>query len=401
MRWMTCATLGSFVLAGCSSGTPGGGGKCKSNAECGAGEVCFSDACRKVCSTDLDCGPNDCGGGGTVCTGDVCLPGCRENAPHITAIDGDGTPDGAPTHAAHHVASALLLSGEHLDGAAADLLGLGAPRPLQVQGGANGALVALLPGDTPPGSYTIRVTNAVGSDQGTVTLLQGEQGPPGPLPVVATTGGLTGDGSGVAPLAIDAAYLSARYAPLAHDHGGGLVQPATLVLPSATTAERNAIVNPAAGQVLLNTDTQALDYWDGSSWRTSASGWSIRRANVLLQGDINTHQTTPTWDLPVAGLPANTRGVIIGLRYFHGGTSDHGYLDFWAFQRGRAANTEYAALFSNTHYSDYYNSDYYELVVPWDKALGDDTLRVEVISSYNSNALNDYFIYLKGYLTAN
>lgn len=44
-------------------------------------------------------------------------------------------------------------------------------------------------------------------------------------------------------------------------------QQSGVVLPSMTTAERDAITTPVAGQLLLNKDTGSLNYFTGSEWR--------------------------------------------------------------------------------------------------------------------------------------
>lgn len=168
-----------------------------------------------------------------------------------------------------------------------------------------------------------------------------------------------------------------------------------------TTAQRDAIAGPAAGLMLFNTTTSEMNFYDGSKWRSMVSCFSVRRANTALQSDITIHQVTPTWNYAVANLPPNTKALIVGVYYLHAGAANHGYLGFWAYQRGKAADSPDAAKFEAAHFDWYYNSDYSELIVPWDKALNDDTLEVRVISSYNSNTANKYEIRFAGYITAN
>ena len=38
------------------------------------------------------------------------------------------------------------------------------------------------------------------------------------------------------------------------------------VLPALTTAQRDAIVNPSAGQMVYNTTTSAVSVYNGTSW---------------------------------------------------------------------------------------------------------------------------------------
>lgn len=57
--------------------------------------------------------------------------------------------------------------------------------------------------------------------------------------------------------------------------------------------------------------------------------------------------------------------------------------------------------YQSSHYADYYNTDYVELYVPWDKSLNDDNLRIQVTSTYNTHGDNRYHITYNGYVTAN
>lgn len=134
--------------------------------------------------------------------------------------------------------------------------------------------------------------------------------------------------------------------------------------PRMTTAQRDAIAGPAAGLMLFNTTTSEMNFYDGSKWRSMVSGFSVRRANTALQSDITIHQVTPTWNYAVANLPPNTKALIVGVYYLHAGAANHGYLGFWAYQRGKAADSPDAAKFEAAHFDWYYNSDYSELIVP-------------------------------------
>jgi hypothetical protein len=39
-----------------------------------------------------------------------------------------------------------------------------------------------------------------------------------------------------------------------------------LLIPRMNTTQRNAIVTPAAGLIILNLDDQCLDIYDGANW---------------------------------------------------------------------------------------------------------------------------------------
>jgi hypothetical protein len=130
----------------------------------------------------------------------------------------------------------------------------------------------------------------------------------------------------------------------------------------------------------------------------SACNFDIKRGYIALVTGITYHQITPTnyYDIPVT-LPDNTKAVIIGCRYTHGGGANHGYLDFWAYQKGATADED-KTFFYNRHYNDYYNTDYYELIVPWNEEL-EDVITINVTSSYYTGG-GKYDIYYAGYIAA-
>lgn len=171
--------------------------------------------------------------------------------------------------------------------------------------------------------------------------------------------------------------------------------------PRMTTLQRDAIVTPVAGLMIFNTTTAEMNFYNGTTWRSMVSGFSVRRVATVLQSNITLGGQTPTWDYPLANLPANTKAIVVGLYYVHGGSTNHGYLHFLAYQKGKAGAAADTTVYDEDHYDWYYNSDYMELLVPWDKSLNDDTLEVKVTSSYNTSSSNHYEIRLTGYITAN
>lgn len=89
--------------------------------------------------------------------------------------------------------------------------------------------------------------------------------------------------------------------------------------------------------------------------------------------------------------------MILSVRYNHGGGADHGYLNFYAYQQNATAADD-KAYSTNYHYNDYYNSDYYEIIVPWNNTGNGNSVTIQVTDSYNSNGSNTYEIHYAGYI---
>ncbi len=103
----------------------------------------------------------------------------------MTSVDADGTPDGAPGHAAHHATGKLVIGGTDLTGASATLNGSSGEIELAICSAADDQLVVDLPDGFSPGTYTLTIANAAGSCSVTTTILQGEKGDPGSYTVGA------------------------------------------------------------------------------------------------------------------------------------------------------------------------------------------------------------------------
>jgi hypothetical protein len=159
------------ALGACSTKTPGG--SCGDEASCQPGQVCISDTCRQLCSAPADCG-------GECCHAEGYCAACGGAAPQILAIDSDGSDDGQSGRAPHHLGLSLVVSGNNLAGATADLdavdAGLASYAGLPITLGTAHELVATLPLTLKQGTYTLVVTNQGGADQATITVLQGEPG---------------------------------------------------------------------------------------------------------------------------------------------------------------------------------------------------------------------------------
>lgn len=170
-----------LASAGCSESQPDAG-ECASTKDCEPGYICRDGACEQICAGDSDCAS------GRICVADICEVGDRGDAPVIRAIDGNGTEDVAGgLHAAHHFADAVVLGGEYFTGSTVEMVDAASQATRLVVAGTDTELTAELPADLVAGDYTIRVVNAAGADQVTVSILQGERGPPGSADLIAAT----------------------------------------------------------------------------------------------------------------------------------------------------------------------------------------------------------------------
>ena len=108
----------------------------------------------------------------------------------------------------------------------------------------------------------------------------------------------------------------------------------------------------------------------------------------------HTSYNTTTQDLGSLSsyVTSSTVAVRILHRYQHGGSTNHGYLEGYLFQKG----TTYSATggYTNqTHYDWYYNVQTIPQIIPWDPS-GDSTLQLYVANAYNSSTNNVHAFYI-------
>ncbi|MCK5691078.1 hypothetical protein KAI87_17475, partial [Myxococcota bacterium] len=163
-----------LTFSACKDSTPSGGaGECTTNDACGAGEICNDGECISICYTDDGCDEN------LICENSLCVEGQRAE-PDIQSVNGDGTSNCPDTLGKACIFSGIIVAGVNLSGASFfwQKSGTSTAVDLVARSGASAMLVGFdLPSDTEPGAYTLTVTNAAGTDQQSVELLQG---PPGP-----------------------------------------------------------------------------------------------------------------------------------------------------------------------------------------------------------------------------
>ncbi len=197
------------VLPACSNSTPEGGSGCVSNGECDAGEVCDGGACIEVCSTDVECDT------GLICESSICITGARD-IPEITSIDSNGPEQALSGQADHQMLNQLVIHGANLQGASITLKRSSdtAATDLEICTSTDTEVRVNLPQNLVAGDYALSATNQSGSCDSVLPILQGiagiqgETGATGPMPVVASSGGLIGDGSTGSPIALDTSFVA-------------------------------------------------------------------------------------------------------------------------------------------------------------------------------------------------
>ena len=171
-RWIVIALATVAVSMGCTEGRA-----TLRETHCAAGSVPIFGICRTLCKVDADCGDGYvCGGAERFC---ILVTG----PPEIFTVDGNGIEDGAGGRTPHHIDSGLVVTGVHLSDVTASLTSALAAvpdfalTPVQVT---RNSLELQLPAGLETGTYTLTVSNALGEDTATVSVLQGEPGVPGP-----------------------------------------------------------------------------------------------------------------------------------------------------------------------------------------------------------------------------
>lgn len=180
-RLATFASALALACTGCS-GTKRGASECTSITDCQGGFICTQGTCQKLCTANGHC-PS-----GQRCDANLCKADTRENIPVISSIDGNGTEDPAgDEHAAHRFVDAIVLGGEHLGTATIDMWDDTHNMRRLEASGSDTELTAKLPAHLKEGIYAIRAVNDYGADRVVVSILRGEQGPPGGAGLVTET----------------------------------------------------------------------------------------------------------------------------------------------------------------------------------------------------------------------
>ncbi|MBL0153430.1 MAG: hypothetical protein IPP93_08080 [Chitinophagaceae bacterium] len=119
-----------------------------------------------------------------------------------------------------------------------------------------------------------------------------------------------------------------------------------VLLPRMTTVQRDAIVNPAAGLTIYNTDDQCTDTYNGTTWFKNCG--LKQEGSVIVPGDTWTKKTD------FGGIERfNAIGFSIGAKGYIGtGVSYYGDLlkDFWEYSPGTNSWSQIADMGNTGRY---------------------------------------------------
>ena len=142
--------------------------------------------------------------------------------------------------------------------------------------------------------------------------------------------------------------------------GDGTFQ--TVTSTSATATPRIDANNTVSGQRVASD----LTYSSGSN-----------NSNVQL-GNVSGCNTSSIYALEIS------------LTYMHNGSTNHGYLTCYIYQRGKTYNRD-GIYFSEQHYDWYYNVTFNRAILPWDPS-GTQALDMYIVSAYNTNSGNKFYV---------
>ena len=74
----------------------------------------------------------------------------------------------------------------------------------------------------------------------------------------------------------------------------------------------------------------------------------------------------------------------------HNGSTNHGYLTGYIYQRGKTYGTD-GVYFQEQHYDWYYNYTWNRAILPWDPS-GTQALDMYIQSAHNTNTGNKFYI---------
>jgi hypothetical protein len=155
------------ALAACAEGEPLG---CSDSAACDAGYICRERECKKLCIGDDECST------GFICAEGVCATGERLS-PTITRILGNSSIQCPGAEGNVCFEDGLVIEGSNFTSDSVFSLAGAATLGLEIVRVEGTRADVLLPLSLEQGDYTLSVTNAAGSTQASVTILQGVPGP--------------------------------------------------------------------------------------------------------------------------------------------------------------------------------------------------------------------------------
>jgi len=93
----------------------------------------------------------------------------------------------------------------------------------------------------------------------------------------------------------------------------------------------------------------------------------------------------------VSGCNASTVYALeVSLTYMHNGSTNHGYLTGYIYQRGKTYNRDGAWVYEQ-HYDWYYNYTMNRFIIPWDPS-GTQALDMYITNAYNTSSSNKFYV---------
>ena len=80
----------------------------------------------------------------------------------------------------------------------------------------------------------------------------------------------------------------------------------------------------------------------------------------------------------------------LSLTYMHNGSTNHGYLTGYIYQRGKTYNRDGGYVYEQ-HYNWYYNYTMNRFIIPWDPS-GTQALDIYITNAYNTSSSNKFFV---------
>ena len=158
----------------------------------------------------------------------------------------------------------------------------------------------------------------------------------------------------------------------------------------------------SSGQVLTSQGSGSAPTWATTTSATATpridanntvSGQRIASDLTYSSGNNGTNYQLGN----VSGCNASSVYALeISLTYMHNGSTNHGYLTCWIYQRGKTYNRD-GSYYSEQHYDWYYNVTFNRSIIPWDPS-GTQALDMYVVSAYNTNSGNKFYVDLSNKL---
>ncbi len=357
-----------LVAGGCVGGSPGGeDGRCRSNDDCAAGEVCI-EVCRQVCVRNTDC-PGD-----EVCSDGLCAARAAGVLPRIDRVEGNGRAGPG------FFRDRLIVYGRGFSDGAVALDGA----PLSTEDLSDTRVVALLPADLLSGDHTLTVTNQAGADQTPISLLAD---PATPEEVLALLVQVDGVSSG-----LDADLLDGRHA-VDFAAAADLANFVTSSALTATLADYAALAD-LAGMVTADGGGNVTLTGELIFAPAHQSYSQVMPSEFHPSGDAGQHVIGRDWFNGVYKLASQTGTVYAHPRLPHGAR----VTSFSCAFRDQSAAGDPTVIFFRQMWGGGSQEAIAQVTTSGASTVFLDTYAGTVNASYAAIDLNGYFYYLYGNL---